>query len=766
MKLQHESSNPRSARSRLAVIVAVMALMVAACSSATAPSSAPVAPAGSVAPSGSAAPSGNAAAGTTPDRATISLPDKAHILDTKAFGLAPVDQLIVLFADGKGPADADALALRLGGRVVGQVDAVNAFQVETSGTTEADLAAALKTARATPGVALAAPNQAMRMDAEPGEIWGKRISPLTNPIYGDGNGDGYGLIGVSTAWDYIRGSGMDLVPVQVGVVDSGLWTGSNEFDKGAVIRFTEEDARRARPEKETNADGSQSDDPSGGHGSGVNALIGADSENGGPAGVASVLGDRLTISNTNLWSGDYGTEWTPAPADPEDPTIVNIPGDGTYQFSGLVAIMNQIKSGSTIINMSWGPKDPAKTDPDVPKLYRAFFERMSRERPDLIFVAAAGNDGHPADGAQQYPGGFNLPNVITVGNVTNDGKIWKSSNTAGRDFEVSLFAPGHQAVRGQDPDTKEIKNLYGGTSMASPQVAATAALLRSLNGNLTAAEIKGLLTSTATDRDGVMVLSVDEAVKAVIDRNCDEAGIPRMDRETLLGRGAVDAVAVPVAGTPGEYTVRGIVKAAGVKGVDLEVAVFDGEVTGGEEPAHLEQAGEAAWTVKLDRPDEGIITVHRADNQAGSRIAIETIDVNGDWAGSFTFTSIDMDESVKEQAKEQGCDAAMIQDLLGKALPMTLELNVDPDSTGTSTYWLDVSSLKGADGKPAKSDPQTAPVTYKGVELTFKLDQSGGATKMTGIVSRSGSGLTIDGSVTIAGKGYSARAAWTVARGG
>jgi hypothetical protein len=679
----------------------------------------------------------------------------------------PANQVIVFLADGKGAADADALATSLGGRVVGRLDFLDAYQVETSGTTEADLTAALATARGTTGVTLAVPNQMIDPAEEPGEIWGVRITPMTDPPYdAGGNADGYGMIGVQTAWDYIRGSDMGLEPVKVGVVDSGLWTGSNEFDGGTNIEFTDPSGRLADPEKErSSADGPLTDDVSGGHGSGVASIIGADADDGGPAGVASVLGDRLTISNTNLWGPEYGTTWVPAQPNPDDPTVVTYPGDGTYQYSALVAIMKQVEAGSTVINMSWGPKNPALTDPDVPKLFRAFYERMGREHPEVIFVAAAGNHGQSADGSQMYPGGFDLPNVITVGNVVNDGTVWKTSNTPGNNFEVSIYAPGHQAVRGYNKDTGEVKNLYGGTSMASPQVAATAALLRSLNKNLTAAQVKEIITGAATSKNGTPVLSVDEAVLAVINLNCDALGIPRIDKETLLGRGVIDAVAVPVDGSPGVYTLRGIVKGTGAKGVDLDVTVTEGEVTSGEEPTHLDEPGEATWTIKLDPPDEGVIVVRRYDNKAASRIAIETIDVNGAWAGSFTLTSLEVDPAMEEKAKEEGCDVAILQGLLGKPLPMTLDLAVDPDSTGTSTYWIDVSSIKDADGKSLSSDPQDAPVTYKGNLLTFKLDSSGGAaTSMTGTVRRSGAAVVINGVVTMKGEGYSAKGVWTVTK--
>jgi hypothetical protein len=747
----------------LAAVIAAIALLIAACGQAAAPSGTPASPSVSSAPSPTQASVANSLA-------TVTLPDSAHVLATKTYGVVPVNQIVVVLADGQGKTAADALATALGGRVVGQLDFINAYQIQTAGTTEADLTAALATATATHGVSLAAPNQTVKFNAAPGEIWGTRISPLTDPVYAGDRGRDYGLIGVQTAWDYIRGSGMDLGPVQVGVVDSGLWGGSTEFNGGTRVEFTDPSAKLATPAQETNEDGTRSPDSSGGHGSGVNVLIGGTPpSNGGPVGVASVLNDNLTISNTNLFGAQYGTAYTAAEPNPADPTIAedpNAPGK-SYQFASLVAIMSQVNAGSTVINMSWGPSDYTKVNPSIPKIYRAFYERMLAEHPNVLFVATAGNDGRSMSGSQRYPGGFNLPNVVTVGNVNNDGTINESSNTAGPDFEVSLFAPGDKAVRGYDPVTGEIKNTYGGTSMATPQVTATAALLRSLNKDLTAAQIKDIITRTAVNKDGTMVLAVDEAVRAVINLNRDAAGLPPLSKEELLGGGVVDAVAVPEAGTPGAYTVRGIVKATGAKGVDLNIGVADGEVTSGEEPTHLDAAGEATWTVKLDPPDAGKITVSRLDNQAGSLISIENIDVNGNWAGTFTLTDITLDAAAQAQAKDQGCDLSILEALKGQALPMTLDLNVDQGQTGTSTYEIDTSSIKGADGKSTTPTPQEAPVTYTGSLLTFKLAATSGAvTKMTGVVSQSAATATINGTISISGKGYTAKAVWTVTKSG
>ena len=208
---------------------------------------------------------------------------------------------------------------------------------------------------------------------------------------------------------------------------------------------------------------------SGGHGTGVNILIGADPNNGGPAGRRLGLGGESHDLQYEPLGERLRATVDGGGAGPERPTLVAYSNGKTYQYSALAAIMNQVKAGSTVINMSFAAADPATTDPAVPKIYRAFFERMSREHPEVLFVAAAGNYGHAGNGAQMYPGGFNLPNLMTIGNVNNDGTINDSSVTASNDFEVSIFAPGHQAVRGYNPDTGAVKNLYGGTSMAAPR---------------------------------------------------------------------------------------------------------------------------------------------------------------------------------------------------------------------------------------------------------------------------------------------------------
>ncbi len=96
---------------------------------------------------------------------------------------------------------------------------------------------------------------------------------------------------------------------------------------------------------------------------------------------------------------------------------------------------------------------------------------------------------------------------------------------------------------------------------------------------------------------------------------------------------------------------RGIVQATGDKGADVSVSVEGGAITDRRHPRHIAQAGELGWTVKLDT-DKGVISVHRLDNGAGSRITIEKIDISGSWKGTLTFSEINLDPEAQKQAEE------------------------------------------------------------------------------------------------------------------
>lgn len=707
--------------------------------------------------------------GSTVGVSSFTPPTPADLVETQAWGRVPINQIGVVLLDGKDRGDADKLAEDLGGTVVGQMDFINLYQLQVPATSEAELSALIDKATATEGVESAFPNQETLLDEE---IWGVRSTPLDDPVYEGQNGKGYAMIGVQRAWDLIRGSGRDLTAVQVGVVDNGLYKGQGEFDGESSVAGGEPGDELAAPTK----DDEGNDDLYGSHGTAVAGIIGADSDNGGQSGVASVLGDKLKIMSTNIWGPKYGVN-TPAAPDPNDPTQHTFT-DGTFSLGGLQALKYQVDQGSKVINCSWGNSD---AHPSVAATYKKFFEKMAADHPDVIFVCSAGNDGKALDGKKRYPSGLNLPNMITVGNLDNDGSKWKSSNAIGTDFEVTLGAPGHRAVSGVDPLTGEVSNEYGGTSFATPQVTATAAMLKSLNPKLTAVQIKDILTQTAApgvtddekqqsipfpkDELGAGVLRTDLAVAKVLYdlKNPSAAGTPT-DSATLekfvddeQKRGVIDAVAVTT-DDPETYDVRGIVEAVGNAGADVTVALSGQGAIGGDTSQHLDAPGEPAWSITaLDQIST--ITVRRTDSGASSVIRIERIDLNGHWAGTFTFTSITIDEAAKASLEESGCDLSQLESLAGTSMPMTLDITADVGGGGSAVLFIDVASIS----EDATSEPTSGTLQWGGNQFTVAISGQWGGT-LKGKASRDGDVETLTGTLTSVGGGFTSTGTWTATR--
>ncbi|MHB1341267.1 MAG: S8 family serine peptidase [Coriobacteriia bacterium] len=700
--------------------------------------------------------------------ATAKVPDRASLVKTAEWGEVPANQICVMLTEGSNRKDAEKVAEVVGGTVVGEVEFVSLFQIEFAGATEADLVAALQTAEGVEGVDYAFPNQQVYSDAE---IWGKRVDAYDDPIYGGGAGDGYKAMGVSKAWTYIRGAGVDLNNVKVGVVDDGLYMPGegveNEFEGGKVnIEFPDPAAgENASPEVWDNG----TTNPAGSHGTGVSTIIGANPDNGGPSGVAGPLGNKLTISMINHYTGQYGnTETAP---DPNDPTKFVWSNGKTYVDGSLVALTKQVSNGAKVINCSWGNSEASTI---TVAAYNRFFTKMAAEHPDVLFVCSGGNGGKVMKGANRIPSGLKLPNMITVGALDNDGKTADYADKASDDYEITLGAPGTQQVVGTGTNGGPEKQ--DGSSFAAPQVTAAAAILKSLNPKLSAGDIKQILTATArpgvpnTSGDpnassklvnkgemGAGIVALDEAVLKVINDLRVAKGLPVLTAEMLEQMGVVDAVAIT--GAQGEYTVKGIVKAAGEKGVDVKIEVFgENSGVGGKTEQSLTGAGEAKWGVTLPE-DKGTIKVTRLDNGAASVITIESIDINGAWSGTFTVTNVTITD--QEAAEKEGCSAAIMNAIKGKPLPMTLDVTVDESGQGSGVMLIDMSSLD-EDGETT-SEPQTIGISYSGSTVTFS-PQGEGISSMTASVSRDGDTYVMNGTLSGGGSGWTMAAVFKLSK--
>jgi subtilisin family serine protease len=111
---------------------------------------------------------------------------------------------------------------------------------------------------------------------------------------------------------------------------------------------------------------------------------------------------------------------------------------------------------------------------------------------DMLFIVAAGNDGaylsELEDGV--YPAMLDLPNVITVGAIDDDGKLADFSNYDPKFIDV--YAPGVEIESTWlDGEYKKVS----GTSMSTPMVTGLIGSLWSQNTQLTVAQVKALFFS-------------------------------------------------------------------------------------------------------------------------------------------------------------------------------------------------------------------------------------------------------------------------------
>ena len=155
-------------------------------------------------------------------------------------------------------------------------------------------------------------------------------------------------------------------------------------------------------------------------------------------------------------------------------------GSGTTA-DAIKAIQYAVAHGAKVLSNSWG----GKGDPDNKALGDAIQAAMEK---DVLFVAAAGNDGGDNDTDPAYPAAFTYDNMVSVAATNSRDELAYFSNYGKKTTHVA--APG-EGVYSLAPGNK-YKNLSG-TSMACPHVAGAAALIWSNHPKWTYKQVKEVL---------------------------------------------------------------------------------------------------------------------------------------------------------------------------------------------------------------------------------------------------------------------------------
>jgi len=117
-----------------------------------------------------------------------------------------------------------------------------------------------------------------------------------------------------------------------------------------------------------------------------------------------------------------------------------------------------------------------------------------------LFIWCAGNEEADIDERVEINGSFNLDNIISVGALNSDGTRRLRSNYSSNNTNVHIYAPGANIYSTVPTSHSTSGYSYkSGTSMAAPHVTGVAALLLSLNEELTAIQLKEAILESAEE---------------------------------------------------------------------------------------------------------------------------------------------------------------------------------------------------------------------------------------------------------------------------
>ncbi len=259
-------------------------------------------------------------------------------------------------------------------------------------------------------------------------------------------------LGVPAAW---KQAGTGAASVTVAVLDTGIDASNPDFAGRLAGGYN------AYTGQATSGDDYSAVADGNGHGTATASEIVADADNAfGIAGIAP--GVRLLAVK-----------------------VLHTVGDGDFA-ADVLGIQWAVAHGARVVSMSFGgPIDAA----DVPRLQTAF---AAAAEQGVVLVAAAGNDGREQANAPCV-----FTGVICVGSSDLGGTRVSPFST--RSDAVALVAPGER-----DPVDwlNEATVLIDGTSAATPEVAAAAALLLSAYPALTPDQVRTALVASVRPMAG------------------------------------------------------------------------------------------------------------------------------------------------------------------------------------------------------------------------------------------------------------------------
>lgn len=344
-----------------------------------------------------------------------------------------------------------------------------------------------------PDVEYAQPNWIVQpVDTMPNDtLYGTQWHYFNN---GAGAGQSPGGVGLPTAWDVQRGTG-----VVVSVIDTGILPAHPDIAGSPNLGVGYDMISSVAIANDGNGRDSDPADPG-------DAVAAGECGPGRPARPSSWHGTHVAgtvgVGNTNNASGVAGMNWS---VTLQPVRVLGKCGGSTVDINDAIRWsaglpVPGVPANATparVINLSLGAPVACSASPST---QAAINDAVAA---GVTVVVAAGNDAMDAAGAM--PAGCD--NVITVAASDARGHLVERYSNFGATVEI--MAPGGD-VRRNDNGDSEVDGvlsmvdggyaLYNGTSMAAPHVAGAAALHLSQNPTMTPVDILNRLQADALPR--------------------------------------------------------------------------------------------------------------------------------------------------------------------------------------------------------------------------------------------------------------------------
>ena len=188
-------------------------------------------------------------------------------------------------------------------------------------------------------------------------------------------------------------------------------------------------------------------------------------------------------------------------------TVRAVPNGDEYDKDIALGIRYAVDNGAKVINGSFGKYFSQNKEWVIDAIKYA-------ESKDVLVVIAAGNESYDLDVTNKYPNDTYdgspefAKNVLIIGALSPayGSKMVADFSNYGKN-NVDIFAPGDKIYATTPLNTYE---YLQGTSMASPNVAGVATLIRSYYPSLTAVQVKQIIMESGTPLKNQVIIGEDK----------------------------------------------------------------------------------------------------------------------------------------------------------------------------------------------------------------------------------------------------------------